>query len=164
MARRLSKRLCITKTPSGGFPSNVTLLLPGRPLNPASSSLPHVADFNGIRHGWDLRDPQSEMTVYRARSKANVEKRLGESAVGSLCRRESDCRQPVSRGPVRLFSNQELLLLTITLREFWGQRDWLAEQPPIPAACTRWARFMRLCHLVASGPVTVACVVGESGE
>src|SRR6266699_6824977 len=33
------------------FPSNVTLLLPGRLLNPASSSLPHVADFNGIRHG-----------------------------------------------------------------------------------------------------------------
>ena len=50
--------LCITKTPSSGFPSNVTLLLPGRLLNPASSSLPHVADFNGIRHGWDLRDPQ----------------------------------------------------------------------------------------------------------
>src|SRR6267378_2890404 len=52
--------LCITKTPSSGFPSNVTLLLPGRLLNPASSSLPHVADFNGIRHRWDLRDPQFE--------------------------------------------------------------------------------------------------------
>src|SRR5207302_7073476 len=52
-------KLCITKTPSSGFPSNVTLLLPGRLLNPASSSLPHAADFNGIRHGWDLRDPQS---------------------------------------------------------------------------------------------------------
>ncbi len=52
-------RVCLTKTPSSGFPSNVTLLLPGRLLNPASSSLPHVADFNGIRHGWDLRDPQS---------------------------------------------------------------------------------------------------------
>ena len=51
--------LFITKTPSSGFRSNVTLLLPGRLLNPASSSLPHVADFNGIRHGWDLRDPQS---------------------------------------------------------------------------------------------------------
>ena len=49
----------ITKTPSSGFPSNVTLLLPGRLRNPASSSLPHVADFNGIRHRWDLRDPQS---------------------------------------------------------------------------------------------------------
>jgi hypothetical protein len=48
--------LCITKTPSSGFPSNVTLLLPGRLLNAASSSLPHVADFNGIRHRWDLRD------------------------------------------------------------------------------------------------------------
>jgi hypothetical protein len=34
------------------------LLLPDRLLNPASSSLPHVADFNAIRHGWDLRDPQ----------------------------------------------------------------------------------------------------------
>src|SRR5258706_9411303 len=50
--------LCLTKTPSSGFPSNVTLLLPGRLRNPASSSLPHVADFNGIRHRWDLRDPQ----------------------------------------------------------------------------------------------------------
>src|SRR6266404_5215177 len=50
--------LCITKTPSSGFPSNVTLLLPGRLLNPASSSLPHVAAFNGISHGRDLRDPQ----------------------------------------------------------------------------------------------------------
>src|SRR5271169_2521894 len=56
--------LCITKTPSGGFPSNVTLLLPGRLLNPASSSLPHVADFNGIRHRWDLRDPQAEAVQY----------------------------------------------------------------------------------------------------
>src|SRR6266436_2354959 len=62
-------QLCITKTPSSGFPSNVTLLLPGRLRNPASSSLPHVADFNGIRHRWDLRDPQlilgfcSEATV-----------------------------------------------------------------------------------------------------
>ena len=46
------------KTPSSGSRSNVTLLLLGRLLNPASSSLPHVADFNGIRHGWDLRDPQ----------------------------------------------------------------------------------------------------------
>jgi hypothetical protein len=54
-----NQKLCITKTPSSGFPSNVTLLLPGRLLNPASSSLPHVADFNGIRHRWDLRDPQS---------------------------------------------------------------------------------------------------------
>jgi hypothetical protein len=27
-------------------------ILPGRLLNPASSSLPHVADFNGIRHRW----------------------------------------------------------------------------------------------------------------
>jgi hypothetical protein len=36
------------------------LLLPGRLHNPASSSLPHVADFNGIRHRWDLRDPQAE--------------------------------------------------------------------------------------------------------
>src|SRR5438445_9933477 len=54
----LSPRLCITKTPSSGFPSNVTLLLPGRLRNPASSSLPHVADFIGIRHRWDLRDPQ----------------------------------------------------------------------------------------------------------
>jgi len=43
--------------------SNVTLLLPGRLLNPASSSLPHVADFNGIRHGWDLRDPQERSLV-----------------------------------------------------------------------------------------------------
>jgi len=39
------------------------LLLPGRLLNPASSSLPHVADFNGIRHGWDLRDPQERSLV-----------------------------------------------------------------------------------------------------
>jgi hypothetical protein len=31
----------------------------------ASSSLPHVADFNGIRHGWDLRDPQSPKTSLR---------------------------------------------------------------------------------------------------
>lgn len=35
-----SFRLCIPKTPSGGFPSNVTLLLPGRLLDPGSSSLP----------------------------------------------------------------------------------------------------------------------------
>src|SRR5260370_24064875 len=56
--RMLRRKLCITKTPSSGFPSNVTLLLPGRLRNPASSSLPHVADFNGIRHRWDLRDPQ----------------------------------------------------------------------------------------------------------
>src|SRR5438445_974934 len=55
----LSPRLCIRKTLSSGFPSNVTLLLPGRLRNPASSSLPHVADFNSIRHRWDLRDPQT---------------------------------------------------------------------------------------------------------
>jgi len=48
--------VCIPRTPSSGFPSNVTLLLPGRLLKPGSSSLPHVADFNGIRLGWDLRD------------------------------------------------------------------------------------------------------------
>jgi plastocyanin len=53
--------LCIPKTPSSGFPSNVTLLLPGRLLNPGSSSLPHVADFNGIRRGWDLRDTQCRL-------------------------------------------------------------------------------------------------------
>jgi hypothetical protein len=33
-------RVCIPKTPSGGFPSNVTLLLPDRLLDPGSSSLP----------------------------------------------------------------------------------------------------------------------------
>jgi hypothetical protein len=32
------------------------LLLPDRLLNPGSGSLPHVADFNGIRRRWDLRD------------------------------------------------------------------------------------------------------------
>jgi len=32
--------VCIPKTPSSGFPSNVTLLLLGRLLNPGSSSLP----------------------------------------------------------------------------------------------------------------------------
>jgi hypothetical protein len=47
-------------------PSNVTLLLAGRLLNPASSSLPHVADFNGIRHGWDLRDPQAHTILQGA--------------------------------------------------------------------------------------------------
>ena len=53
--------LCIPKTPSGGFPSNVTLLLPDRLLNPGSNSLPaflHVADFKDVRRGWDLRDTQ----------------------------------------------------------------------------------------------------------
>jgi hypothetical protein len=54
----LRHRLCIPKIPSSGFPSNVTLLLPGRLLNPGSSSIPHVVDFNGIRRGWDLRDTQ----------------------------------------------------------------------------------------------------------
>src|SRR5580704_11145518 len=41
------------------FPVNVTLLLPDRLLNPGSGSLPHVADFNGIRRRWDLRDAQA---------------------------------------------------------------------------------------------------------
>jgi hypothetical protein len=45
-------------------------LLPGRLLYPASSSLPHVADFNGIRHRWDLR----------VHSQADVERRPGERA------------------------------------------------------------------------------------
>src|SRR5437016_9217812 len=27
-----------------------------------STSFPHVADFNGIRRGWDLRDPQGKGT------------------------------------------------------------------------------------------------------
>jgi len=35
------------------------------------SSLPHVADFNGIRHGWDLRDPQfSKMTLSSLQAQA----------------------------------------------------------------------------------------------
>jgi hypothetical protein len=49
------------------------LLLRGRLHNPASSSLPHVADFNGIRHRWDLRDPQAEAAQY-----------LGEYMTGDL--------------------------------------------------------------------------------
>jgi len=46
-----------------GFPSNVTLLLPGRLLNPGSSSIPHVVDFNSIHRGWDLRDAQTAALV-----------------------------------------------------------------------------------------------------
>jgi hypothetical protein len=45
------------------FPVNVTLLLPDRLLNPGSGSLPHVADFNGIRRRWDSRDAQRESTL-----------------------------------------------------------------------------------------------------
>ena len=48
--------VCIPKTPSSGFPSNVTLLLPGRLLNPGQVPFLHVADFKGIRRGWSLRD------------------------------------------------------------------------------------------------------------
>ena len=52
--------LCIPKTPSSGFPSNVTLLLPGRLLTEAQVPFLHVIDSNGIRRGWVLRDTQSE--------------------------------------------------------------------------------------------------------
>jgi hypothetical protein len=59
--------LCIPTIPSSGFPSNVTLLLPGRLLNPGAISLPHVADFNGIRRGWDLRDTQAPPTNWEGK-------------------------------------------------------------------------------------------------
>ena len=100
-AIKVAMRLCITKTQSSGFPSNVTLLLPGRLLNPASSSLPHVADFNGIRHRWDLRDPQKGKRLGRphivvdvrkvamlreqGRSWPQIAKQLGVG-VGTACR------------------------------------------------------------------------------
>jgi hypothetical protein len=52
-------RLYILKTRSNGFPSNVTLLLPVAFLTRAPVPFLHVADFKGVRHGWDLRDTQT---------------------------------------------------------------------------------------------------------
>src|ERR1700751_3657349 len=54
--------LYMLKTPSNGFPSNVTLLLPVAFLTRTPVPFLHVADFKGVRRGWDLRDTQFAVT------------------------------------------------------------------------------------------------------
>lgn len=58
MTYQQPERMCIPKTPSGGFPSNVThCYFPVAFL--AQVPFLHVVDLKGIRRGWDLRDTQS---------------------------------------------------------------------------------------------------------
>ena len=137
-AKHLLFTLCITKTPSSGFPSNVTLLLPRRLLNAASSSLPHVADFNGIRHGWDLRDPQVDLRLSR------------RDCASSRLKRRPGIRSgvPDSRGAAALSRGSELA----GLEEAGNQRD-----------LALGFIFRNLCHFLLARRFQELPSIGVSG-